>query len=101
MGIQAGVSFSGALLETEYLRIKPDQPPFFDLHGCDDAIVPYSAQSRPPLSLLFNAVSTHNAMHIAGAMAWLMSFPHTGHIGSWAMREAVNKHADDVYAFFA
>ena len=99
--IQAGVSFSGALLETEYNEIKADQPPFFDLHGCNDAVVPYSAQSRPPLSFLFNAVSTHDAMVKAGARAWLMSFPNAAHVGTWAMREAINRHAQNIYAFFA
>ena len=100
--IGAGVSFSGALLSTQYLQINPSQPPFLDMHGCNDRIVPYSSSMRPPLSYLYNGVSTHQEMIKRGANASLISFPNAAHIGeAGGMSAAVNAHADQIWAFFA
>ena len=100
--IQAGVGLSGALLETEFGRIAPEQPPFLDLHGCcEDTTVPYARSMRPPLSWLYNAVSTHDAMVQRGARAYLVSFPGAGHIGYQPMRAAVAAHRPQIYAWLA
>jgi dienelactone hydrolase len=100
--VQVGVSFSGALLATEYFEIKPTTAPFLDMHGCKDSVVPYSAQSRPPLSYAYNGVSTHQEMLKRGANSSLISFAGRGHIGeAGGMSAAVNAHADEVWAFLA
>ena len=100
--VQAGVSFSGALLATEYLQVKHLQPAFLDMHGCDDHVVPYGFGTRPPLSYAYNGVSTHQEMLRRGANSSLISFAGRGHIGeAGGMSAAVNAHADEVWAFLA
>lgn len=100
--IQAGVSFSGALLANEFSKLHALQPAFLDMHGCNDNIVPYAFNSRPPLSYAYNGVSTHTAMLEHGANSSLISFAGRGHIGEpGGMSEAVNAHADEIWAFLA
>tara|TARA_B110000208_G_scaffold170193_1_gene211542 strand:+ start:2339 stop:3139 length:801 start_codon:yes stop_codon:yes gene_type:complete len=100
--VQAGVSFSGALLATEYGAIKQSQPAFLDMHGCVDKVVPYGLLTRPPLSYAYNGVSTHEEMLSRGADASLISFAGRGHIGeAGGMSAAVNAHADEIWAFLA
>lgn len=100
--IQAGVSFSGALLATEYLQIKPGQAAFLDMHGCNDHVVPYDFATRPPLSYAYNGVSTHQEMLKHGANSSLISFAGRGHIGeAGGMSAAVNAHADEIWSFLA
>ena len=99
--IAAGVSLSGALLATRYLQIKASQPPFLDLHGCLDQIVPYIGSTSSPLSLAYNGVSTHEQMVRHGASASLISFTGCGHIGTPAENAAVAAHEDEIYSWFA
>jgi hypothetical protein len=100
--IQAGVSFSGALLATQYLQIKPSQAAFLDFHGCDDTVVPYGLNSRPPISYAYNGVSTHEEMLRHGANSSLISFAGKAHIGeAGGMSAAVDAHADGIYSFLA
>ena len=72
------------------------------MHGCDDGVVPYGSESRPPLSYAYNAVSSHQDMRSLGATASLISFAGKGHIGeAGGMSAAVNAHADEIWAFLA
>lgn len=100
--IGAAVSLSGGLLATSYWQITPTQPPFLDMHGCNDRVVPYAYHMRPPLSYAYNGVSTHQQMLHRGARSGLISFADAAHIGEpGGMSAAVNAHADQIWAFLA